>query len=162
MDDATDRTEALNLPLSPSSLDKAWRESAYAEAAHNSLTPVMRLSEREKRFHEILEALPAAIYTTDAAGRITFYNRAAVELTGRRPDLWHDRRCISWRSYSPNGKAMPHDRCPLARAIATNRQILGTERCIVQELKGKIDMSFEADGSHCALAIPAADAKDSA
>jgi len=32
---------------------------------------------------ELLEALPVAIYTTDADGRITFYNRAAAELWGK-------------------------------------------------------------------------------
>ncbi len=36
------------------------------------------------RFNLVLEALPVAIYTTDAAGRITFYNQAAVELRGGR------------------------------------------------------------------------------
>src|SRR5262245_26195072 len=34
---------------------------------------------------QLLEGLPAAVYTTDAAGRITFYNAAAAELWGRRP-----------------------------------------------------------------------------
>ena len=36
---------------------------------------------------QVLEALPAAIYTTDAAGRITFYNQAAADLWGCRPEL---------------------------------------------------------------------------
>src|ERR1019366_2791530 len=40
------------------------------------------LRERERRFRELLDALPAAIYTTDAAGRLTYYNDAA----GERPD----------------------------------------------------------------------------
>ena len=39
---------------------------------------------------ELLDALPAAIYTTDAAGRITYYNTAAVQLAGRRPELGSD------------------------------------------------------------------------
>lgn len=30
------------------------------------------LRERARRFRELLDALPAAIYTTDAAGRITY------------------------------------------------------------------------------------------
>ena len=38
------------------------------------------LRERERRFRELLEALPAAVYTTDALGRITYYNEAAVTL----------------------------------------------------------------------------------
>ena len=41
----------------------------------------------DRRWHlrELFDALPAAIYTTDAAGRITSFNRAAVEFSGRRP-----------------------------------------------------------------------------
>ena len=45
------------------------------------------LAASERRSRELLDALPAAIYTTDAKGRITFYNRAAVQLSGREPTL---------------------------------------------------------------------------
>ena len=38
-------------------------------------------------WRQLLEALPSAVYTTDAAGRVTFYNEAAVELSGHRPEL---------------------------------------------------------------------------
>ena len=34
---------------------------------------------------ELLEALPVAVYATDAEGRITFFNQAAVDLWGYRP-----------------------------------------------------------------------------
>jgi hypothetical protein len=30
--------------------------------------------------HELLHALPVAVYTTDASGRMTFYNKAAATL----------------------------------------------------------------------------------
>src|SRR5437588_9584968 len=33
-------------------------------------------AESERRLHELLHALPTAVYTTDAIGRITFYNEA--------------------------------------------------------------------------------------
>jgi PAS domain-containing protein len=39
----------------------------------------------DRQWRELLDALPAAIYTTDASGRITFFNRAAVEFSGRTP-----------------------------------------------------------------------------
>lgn len=42
-----------------------------------------RLRESEQRMRDLLEALPAAIYTTDANGRINFFNHAAVEMAGR-------------------------------------------------------------------------------
>jgi PAS domain-containing protein len=37
------------------------------------------------QLESLSKALPAAIYTTDAEGHITFYNEAAAELWGRRP-----------------------------------------------------------------------------
>src|SRR4029077_12137389 len=45
------------------------------------------LREGERRFRALLEALPAAVYTTDTKGCITFYNKAAVEFAGRAPAL---------------------------------------------------------------------------
>ena len=38
-------------------------------------------------YREFLDALAVAVYTTDAAGRITFFNEAAVAFWGRRPQL---------------------------------------------------------------------------
>src|SRR6185503_2703624 len=42
-------------------------------------------------FRQMLEALPVAIYTTDAEGRITFYNQAAAAFWGCQPELNSDK-----------------------------------------------------------------------
>jgi PAS domain S-box-containing protein len=86
-----------------------------------------RLREKERSSRELLEALPAAIYTTDAAGRITFYNQAAVDLSGRRPELGSDQWCVTWRLYWPDGSALPHDECPMAVALKEGRPIRDAE-----------------------------------
>jgi PAS domain S-box-containing protein len=89
---------------------------------------VMLLDESSNRhYQELLEALPVAIYTTDAVGKITFYNEAAVALSGRRPRLGTDEWCISWRLFTVDGTPMPHDQCPMARALAEDRPIRGEE-----------------------------------
>jgi PAS domain S-box-containing protein len=85
------------------------------------------LRERARRFRDLLEALPAAVYTTDAAGRVTFYNQAAVELWGVRPELGTSAWCGSWRLYWPDGRPMRHDECPMAVAVKENRPIRGGE-----------------------------------
>ena len=85
------------------------------------------LRDRARRFRELLEALPAAVYTTDAAGRITFYNQAAVELWGCRPELGESEWCGSWRLYWPDGTPMRHDECPMAVALKENRAVRGGE-----------------------------------
>jgi len=83
--------------------------------------------ERERQSHAWLNALPAAVYTTDAAGRITFYNEAAAELWGCRPALNSDQWCGSWRLYWPDGTPLPHDQCPMAMALKEGRPIRGFE-----------------------------------
>jgi two-component system, chemotaxis family, CheB/CheR fusion protein len=83
--------------------------------------------ESEQRLHELLRALPAAIYLTDAAGRITFYNEAAVALWGCRPTLNSDQWCGSWRMRRPDGSPLPHDQCPMAVALKEQRAINGEE-----------------------------------
>ena len=85
------------------------------------------LEAKERHLHALLEALPAAVYTTDAAGRITFYNEAAVELAGRRPELGSEAWCVSWRLYWPDGTPMPHDQCPMAMALSEQQPIRGME-----------------------------------
>ncbi len=85
------------------------------------------LQERERWFHDLLEALPAAIYTTDADGRITFYNQAAIDLSGRRPELGSDEWCVTWKLYRPDGTPLPHDQCPMAVALKEDRVIRGPE-----------------------------------
>lgn len=84
-------------------------------------------SECERWLHDLLGHLPAAIYTTDAAGRITFYNEAAVALWGCRPKLNSDQWCGSWRLYRPDGSYLPHDQCPMAITLKECRAINGQE-----------------------------------
>jgi PAS domain S-box-containing protein len=76
---------------------------------------------------QLLEALPMAIYTTDTAGRLTFYNQAAADLWGYHPWLGETRWCGSWRLYWPDGKPMPHEESPMAVALRENRPIRGCE-----------------------------------
>ncbi len=82
---------------------------------------------REQLYRDLLNALPAAIYTTDAQGRITFYNEAAVELSGRRPRIGADEWCVTWRLFHLDGAPMRHDECPMAIALKEGRNIRGAE-----------------------------------
>ncbi|WP_460076474.1 PAS domain-containing sensor histidine kinase [Pseudomonas sp. H2_C01] len=85
-----------------------------------------QVRESERHMRNLLEALPAAVYTTDADGRITFYNRAAVELSGRTPRLG-DQWCVTWKLFNTDGSFLPHDQCPMAVALKENRPIRGVE-----------------------------------
>src|SRR5215208_410366 len=76
---------------------------------------------------ELLEALPVAVYTTDAEGRITFFNQAAADLWGHRPELGSDRWCGSWRIFTLDGRLLPHDECPMAVTLKEGRPVRGVE-----------------------------------
>ena len=81
----------------------------------------------EPQFRQLLEALPAAVYTIDAEGRITFFNQAAADLWGCRPELGKSEWCGSWRLYWPDGRPMRHDESPMAVALKEGRPIRGAE-----------------------------------
>jgi len=83
--------------------------------------------------HELLHALPVAVYTTDTAGHITFYNEAAAALWGTRPTLNNDQWCGSWRMYRPDGTPLPHDECPMAVALKEKRDFIGNGQEAVAE-----------------------------
>jgi PAS domain S-box-containing protein len=86
-----------------------------------------RLRESEQRLTELLAAIPAAIYTTDAQGKITYFNQAAVEFSGRTPVLGSDEWCVTWKLYHPDGTPLPHDQCPMAVALKEGRAVRGAE-----------------------------------
>jgi PAS domain S-box-containing protein len=83
--------------------------------------------ESERRLREILDALPVALYTTDGEGRITYYNEAAVEMSGRRPVLGDDKWCVSWKLFGTDGAPLAHDECPMATALREKRPVRGAE-----------------------------------
>lgn len=77
----------------------------------------------------LLENLPAAAYTCDAEGLITYFNARAVELWGRVPKLNHptDRFCGSFRLFSVDGTPIRHDQCWMALAIQHGKSYDGHE-----------------------------------
>jgi PAS domain S-box-containing protein len=85
------------------------------------------LRDSERQVRELIDALPAAIYVTDAAGRITMFNQAAVEFSGRVPELGADSWCVSWKLYRTDGTPLPHDQCPMAISLKEGRPVRGEE-----------------------------------
>jgi PAS domain S-box-containing protein len=94
------------------------------------------LKESERRFREMIDALPVAIYTTDAEGRLTHFNPAAVEFSGHTPELGSDRWRIIWNLYYPDGSPMLHEECPMAISIKEGRAVRGAE-AIAERPDGK-------------------------
>jgi PAS domain S-box-containing protein len=76
---------------------------------------------------QLFDLLPAAIYVTDAKGRIVYFNEAAAALWGVRPKLHSDQWCGSWRLYRLDGTRLPHDQCPMAVCLQEGKPVRGGE-----------------------------------
>jgi PAS domain S-box-containing protein len=126
--DAEDLRVLTNLGTFASAAHQIWLAAeAAAKAQREVQQSLSALHDSEHRLHALLDALPAAVYTTDADGRVTYYNQAAVELSGRRPVLGSDEWCVTWRLFSADGTPMRHDECPMAQALKQDRPIRGME-----------------------------------
>ena len=113
-------------------------ELARGSAGAGRADPILRLVESlatrrdssdeaaadDARYREFLEALGVAVYTTDADGKITFFNEAAAELWGRRPELGEE-WCGSFRLFWSDGSPMAHGDCPMAIALKEGRAVRG-------------------------------------
>ncbi|HSJ96025.1 MAG TPA: PAS domain S-box protein, partial [Myxococcota bacterium] len=91
----------------------------------------------ERYFRRLRVALPAAAYTCDAHGLITFFNRRATELWGRAPSLDDpaERFGGATRLYTPDGEPLPHERSWMARALAERRDFFA-EPVILERADG--------------------------
>jgi PAS domain S-box-containing protein len=104
-------------------LDVSVVQRENGRASKRQIEPESELCDKR----QLLDALPVAIYTTDSAGRIMFFNQAAAEFSGRTPEIGSDHWCVTWRLYWPDGRPMAHDECPMARALKEDRPIRGGE-----------------------------------
>lgn len=81
--------------------------------------------ENELRYRTLIHLLPSAVYTCDAQGYITLYNRAAAILWGREPEIGKEIWCGSWKIFEPDGHPIPLETCPMALAIQEGRPVFG-------------------------------------
>jgi len=102
-------------------------EQRVAERTASLQLSEARLRDSEHQLQELIAAIPAAIYTTDAQGKITYFNEAATELVGHTPTTGSDEWCVTWKLYHPNGTPLPYDQCPMAIALKEGRAIRNAE-----------------------------------
>ena len=78
-----------------------------------------KIQRSEERYRTLFDLVPVAVYVCDANGIIREFNRRAVELWGCEPTGNGEKRrfCGSYKIYYPDGRPMPHDECPMARAL---------------------------------------------
>ncbi len=78
-----------------------------------------KIQRPEELYRTLFDLVPVAVYVCDADGIIREYNRRAAELWGREPsgNGQGPRFCGSYKIYYPDGRLMPHEECPMARAL---------------------------------------------
>ncbi|HEX6564507.1 MAG TPA: ATP-binding protein [Chthoniobacterales bacterium] len=108
------------------------------------------ISDGGSEFLHLLDKLPAAAYTCDAEGLITFYNQPALRLLGRAPKLRDpvDRFCGSFHLHSANGEPISHDNCWTALALRNDREYTGCEILVERPDGERLTMSASASPLH--------------
>jgi PAS domain S-box-containing protein len=107
---------------------------ASNDAGH---TTAEEYKEIEARYLQLIQGLPAAIYTCDANGYIATYNQAAINLWGREPVIGKDKWCGFYKAYTIDGKPMLHEQSPMATAIKEGREINEVE-LVIERPDGQI------------------------
>lgn len=86
-----------------------------------------KAKESEKQYFDLIQHLPAAVYTCDVQGRILIYNNAATELWGASPSSEKETWCGSRTMLDSTGQLIFRNSSPMARAIKEGRRIIGEE-----------------------------------
>jgi PAS domain S-box-containing protein len=92
----------------------------------------LALRESETRYKNLINSLATPLYTTDADGVITMYNKAAAELWGREPEIGRDLWCGSYKIFNPDGSDLPLEECPMAVCLKERRAVHGEEILVVR------------------------------
>jgi two-component system CheB/CheR fusion protein len=124
LSDPVNETEPVGVILSAPGLLE-WMGAGCGDAIARTRSQSLNIS--GIRLDDVMRALPAAIYITDADGRITFYNEAAAELWGCRPEIGKSEFCGSWKLHWPDGSPLSHGECPMAVALKEQRAVRGME-----------------------------------
>jgi PAS domain S-box-containing protein len=79
--------------------------------------------ESARHRNDIIDVMPLAAYTCDAEGRITHFNKLAVDAWGREPKLndASERYCGSYKLFCVDGSPLTHDSCWMALALHENQ-----------------------------------------
>ncbi|WP_158881538.1 PAS domain S-box protein [Rhodanobacter sp. L36] len=102
--------------------------------APKAVTALFTGAASDRLYRDVLQALPVAVYTTDAEGLVTFCNDAAVELAGRRPEPGQ-RWSVIWKMLRLDGSILPPEESPLAMTLKTGAAVSGVE-CIAERPDG--------------------------
>ncbi len=113
------------------------------------------LQESREHYRHLASIMPAALYTCDNTGTITYYNEQAAQIWGRRPVPGdsEQRFCGAFRLLHPDGSPLPHDQTPMAQAINEGKSFRNKRVTIERpdgsrvDVLANIDPLFSLDGT---------------
>lgn len=82
---------------------------------------------KDDQLRQVLDAIPAAIFMVDAAGKLTYVNPAARELAPREPAIGEDDWYTTFPLFTPGGVEIRRAQRPMSTALRENRPVWGTE-----------------------------------
>ncbi|HYD83052.1 MAG TPA: PAS domain S-box protein, partial [Opitutus sp.] len=84
-----------------------------------------QVSASEARFEQLVSVLPVGVCACDAAGRVTFVNRRAVEIWGCEPaaDESYEKFSKRFKTFTPDGEPVPQTERPLRLALVEGRTV---------------------------------------
>lgn len=85
-----------------------------------------KIEESKKRYEELIQNLPVATYSCDAEGKIVIYNKAAVALWGRKPEIGKDLWCGA-NAHDKKNNRIAFDSYPMIVALKEGKQVVGEE-----------------------------------
>lgn len=98
---------------------------------HEGRKGLLSASAMRKSFfqRDLLDSLPAAAYTCDAQGLITYFNVHAVDIWGRAPRLNHpsDRFCGSMNLFTADGAPLDPEQSWMAKSLRDGIEYSGHE-----------------------------------
>ena len=127
---------------SPPDLRHPKTDLEQAIERHVDLTEGKRAEEAirqsELRYRTLFDLVPVAVYACDADGLIQEFNQRAVQLWGREPKKNDPKEkfCGSFKISFPDGRSMPHAKCPMARALKGETLEAGNLEILVERTDG--------------------------
>jgi PAS domain S-box-containing protein len=109
--------------------DSGWSSvavTAYTSDRHAASQDAVPTA-TDRQLRAVLDTMPAAIYTTDKDGYLSYFNEGAVKLWGHRPEIGRQRWCGSFKIVMFDGTVVPPDQCAMARAIESAQPVYGVE-----------------------------------
>ena len=96
-----------------------------------------KIEDSERQYINLIQNLPAAVYTTDAAGRILLYNKAAVSIFGGEPEAGSTKWSPEVSLLGEDGTRMPFSASPMMRILQEGPSVTTDVEILIRSGDGK-------------------------